>query len=71
MNEWRGSDLDGLSDNDAITRLECEFPRWQCFRGTDWLCYARSHDDPDKIVRGEDWTDLRDELIRVVWRQPK
>lgn len=41
------SDLDGLSDIEAIIRLEREFPGWMCFRGVNRLVYGRAHDDPD------------------------
>jgi hypothetical protein len=68
MNEWHGSDLDRLDDIRAIMRLECEFPAWQCYRGVDGLCHARTHDPASRPVRGEDWTDLRDMMIREVWR---
>jgi len=68
MNEWTSSGLDGLSDDKAIERLTTEFPRWQYYRGTDGMCHARTHDPVYKPVRGEDWTDLRDELIREAWR---
>jgi hypothetical protein len=69
MSEWIGSELDGLTDNQAIMRLEAEFPRWHCYRGVDGLCHARSHDPVSRPVRGEDWTDLRDMVIGQVWRE--
>jgi hypothetical protein len=73
MNVWSG-DLDELPDRHAIVKLEAEFPGWQCFRGTNLLTYGRTHDSPDKLVRGEDWTDLRDEIRRAIaqreWEHP-
>ena len=65
MNEWSG-DLDELPDQQAIVKLEAEFPGWQCFRGTNLLTYGRTHDSPNELVRGEDWTDLRDEIRRAI-----
>lgn len=53
-----------MSDHDAIRALEAEFAGWMIFRAVNYLCYARCHDAPDKILRGEDWTDLRNELRR-------
>lgn len=62
------SDLDGLADEQAIIVLEREFPGWMIFRSTDRLCYARRHEGSQSSVHGEDWVDLRDELIRQIWR---
>lgn len=67
MSMWSG-DLDELSDRQAIMKLEAEFPGWQCFRGTNLLTYGRTHDSPGELVRGEDWTDLRDEIRRAIAR---
>lgn len=67
MNGWNG-DLDELPDRQAIAQLEAEFPGWQCFRGVNFLTYGRTHDSPSKLVRGEDWTDLRDEIRRAIAR---
>lgn len=65
MNTWSG-DLDELPDRQAIAKLEAEFPGWQCFRGTNLMTYGRTHDSPNQLVRGEDWTDLRDEINRAI-----
>lgn len=62
------ADLDGLSDQDAIIALEKEFSGWLVFRGTDQLCHARHHQD-DTHIRGEDWTDLRDQIRGHIGRQ--
>jgi hypothetical protein len=67
MQSWSG-DLDELPDGQAIVKLETEFPGWQCFRGTNLLTYARTYGSPGKLVRGEDWTDLRDEIRRAIAR---
>jgi hypothetical protein len=67
MNVWSG-DLDELPDQQAIVKLEREFPGWQCFRGANLMTYGRTHDSPNELVRGEDWTDLRDEIRRAIAR---
>lgn len=68
MTRWSG-DLDELPDRQAIAQLEAEFPGWQCFRGINLLTYGRTHDSPNRLVRGEDWTDLRDEIRRDIGRR--
>lgn len=68
MDHWSG-DLDELPDQQAIAKLETEFPGWQCFRGVNRLTYGRTHDSPNTLVRGEDWTDLRDEITRAIARR--
>lgn len=65
MSMWSG-DLDELPDRQAIVKLEAEFPGWQCFRGANLMTYGRTHDSPNKLVRGESWTDLRDEIRRAI-----
>jgi hypothetical protein len=67
MSAWNG-DLDELPDRQAIVKLEAEFPGWQCFRGANLMTYGRTHDSPNELVRGEDWTDLRDEIRRAIAR---
>jgi hypothetical protein len=62
---WSG-DLDELPDHRAIMELERQFPGWQCFRGANLMTYGRTHDSPNTLVRGEDWTDLRDEIKRTI-----
>jgi len=59
--------LDSASDQPAIGALTRLFPRWQFFRGVNHLVYARRlNTSPEWLVRGEDWTDLRDELRRAL-----
>lgn len=61
--------LDGMSDREAIVSLEGEFAGWMISRGTDGLCYGSVYDAGQRnAVRGEDWADLRDEIIRWIWR---
>jgi len=62
-------DYDSAADNEAIIALEREFPGWQVFRGINHVCYARKLlASPENLIRGEDWTDLRDELRRETGR---
>ena len=51
-------DLDpGLRD------VEREFPRWHCWKGISGLVYAsRALTSPPAVVRGEDATDLLDQI---------
>jgi hypothetical protein len=70
MSVWSG-DLDELPDRQAIVKLEKEFPGWQCFRGANLMTYGRTHDSPNELVRGEDWTDLRDEIRRAIARSER
>jgi hypothetical protein len=45
---------------------QAEFPDWQVWRGNNRLYYARlPGTSPLLIVRGEDATDLRDQIIRA------
>jgi hypothetical protein len=67
VNEWAG-DLDELPDTDAVKHLQHEFSMWECFRATDRLCYARDREEPGRSACGEDWTDLRDMIIREIGR---
>lgn len=68
VNGWAG-DLDERPDSDAIKHLEHEFAGWQCFRGVNRLCYARLlKSSPQVLVRGESWDDLRNMIIREIWR---
>lgn len=55
-------------DTEAIKSLEREFSGWMIYRDTSGLCVARKRDDESMTVTGEDWTDLRDEVIRAIWR---
>lgn len=64
----RATQLDLMSDHEAIFSLEAEFPGWMVWREGKgrWLnsCFARSH-ETDAGVSGEDWADLRDQIIRA------
>jgi hypothetical protein len=43
--------------------LEREFPGWHIWTGINGLKYARRlKSSPPAVVRGEDWTDLRDQV---------
>jgi hypothetical protein len=47
--------------------LSGEFPSWEVFPGVTDLVYARLRgSSPPVVVRGEDWRDLRDEMVRAV-----
>ncbi len=51
--------MDELRQSD----LEREFPAWRFFRGVNGLQYAqRRRRSPPVTLRGEDCTDLRDEI---------
>jgi hypothetical protein len=69
----RAAELDRMTDHQAIISLEREFPTWMVWReGVGrWLnsCFARSH-ATDAGVSGEDWADLRDQIIRATAEQP-
>jgi hypothetical protein len=45
--------------------LEHEFPLWKAERGTDDLCHARRTVGAASTATGEDWLDLRDQIIRA------
>ena len=50
--------------------LTAEFPSWEVWRGVNQLWYARLlKSSPPVVVRGEDLTDLRDQVIAWIWRQ--
>lgn len=59
--------LDAMTDEQAIFALEGEFSGWLIYRGTERLCHARHHED-EIHVRGDDWLDLRDRIIREIGR---
>ena len=66
MNEWTGHGEPTLAD------LHGEFPGWECWRDISGLYYARRPGQPrgqKPNVWGEDPRDLRDEIIRVAWRE--
>lgn len=59
----RISDVDTGQDELTETQLHAEFPRWETWTGIAGLKYARRHQtSPPALVRGEDWTALRDEI---------
>jgi hypothetical protein len=64
----RAAELDHMTDHQAIMSLEREFPSWMVWREGlgQWLnsCFARSH-ATDAGVSGEDWADLRDQIVRA------
>ena len=47
--------------------LEREFPGWRFEVGVDRLPYAWRPDAPTTTISGEDWTDLRDNIV-ARWR---
>jgi hypothetical protein len=65
----RTDQLDRMTDLEAQASLEAEFPGWMIHRAANHLCYAsnKTTDQRDHL-RGEDWADLRDQLIREIWR---
>ena len=61
--------LDRMTDLEAIASLEREFPGWMINRGVSGRCYGSHHASNRRdAVSGEDWVDLRDALIREMWR---
>jgi len=47
--------------------LERQFPRWHTWQGISGLWYAsRRQTSPPAVVRGEDLTDLRDQIRRWI-----
>ena len=63
VNEWNGS------GEPTLTQVQAEFAQWTVYRAADRLCHA----DPPlgshyRHVRGEDPCDLRDMIIRELWR---
>jgi hypothetical protein len=61
-----------MADSDyPITQesLAREFPGWHVWKGVSQLWYARLPlSSPPIVVRGEDLTDLRDQITREVIR---
>lgn len=46
-------------------QISSEFPRWHTWKGISGLVYAsRRKTSPPAVVRGEDATDLRDQIRR-------
>lgn len=51
-------------------RVAREFPGWHFWKGVSGMVYARwLKSSPPIVVRGEDWTDLRDEIRREISRR--
>lgn len=59
--EWVA--LEDMTDLEAVRYLSFTFKDWICFRAGNTLCCARLLQDPEIIVRGETWADLRDHLL--------
>ncbi|MGH7746954.1 MAG: hypothetical protein ACREQ5_19695 [Candidatus Dormibacteria bacterium] len=57
-----------MTDSEAQIALIREFPEWLVCRGTSGLPAARWHSRPGVTVTGEDWADLRDEIIAAIWK---
>jgi hypothetical protein len=55
-----------MTDQQAIIHLERKYPDWLITRGTDRMCHGwpRSSGGVLGQVTGEDWTDLRDQIVR-------
>jgi hypothetical protein len=58
----------GPGDDLSVEDLEREFPRWDMQKGTEgmWWYATRRETSPPVVVRGEDLTDLRDEIRRWI-----
>lgn len=53
----------------TLADLTREFPQWHCWKGVNAMFYARLlKTSPPIVVRGTDTSDLRDEIIRILWR---
>lgn len=51
------------ADDISPEAVQAEFPRWHLWIGIAGLRYARRNlTSPAAVVRGEDWTALRDEI---------
>lgn len=57
--------LDAVSTDEALIRIEREFPGWMTWYGADQMCHALLRSGPILTVRGEDPVDLRDQIIRA------
>ena len=58
----RGASVMTEPTQDSLAR---EFPGWEVWKGVSDLWYARlPRSTPPIVVRGEDLTDLRDEIVR-------
>ncbi|HEV2450316.1 MAG TPA: hypothetical protein VGS62_00095 [Streptosporangiaceae bacterium] len=52
----------------TLDELRWEFHGWECWKGISGLYYARPHGAPRSVVQVEDLLDLRDEIVRWIWR---
>ena len=60
-----------MRDEPSVADLQREYPGWFIHRGICQLWYGRIPGaDPPVIVRGQDLTDLRDEIRRYVGTRP-
>lgn len=73
----KGNEVPRMHDQNTASRWRAEptpadlrrdFPGWHVYIGTDGLYYGRC-EDPPMQARGEDPQDLRDEIIREIWKQ--
>jgi hypothetical protein len=55
----------------TLESVAAEYPNWHLWRGVSGLLYARRLlSSPPIVVRGEDATDLRDEIRAAIHRRP-
>jgi hypothetical protein len=55
--------MDSQTAEPTLEDVDREWPRWHCWKGVSGLLYAsRSLTSPPAVVRGEDATDLRDQI---------
>jgi len=52
-------------EDSEMSALAGWFPRWEAWRGTSGLLYARPAGTRDQPVVGEDATDLADQITRA------
>jgi hypothetical protein len=59
-----------MDDEPTEASMKNEFPDWEIFDGSNPgpRHARRRQSSPPVIVRGEDWRDLRDEIVRAVDR---
>lgn len=52
----------------SLEEIEREFAGWHAWRGISKLYYARLlMSSPAVVVEGEDFIDLRDQIIKWIW----
>jgi hypothetical protein len=55
-----------MSRESELAALARQFPRWEAWKGVSGLCYARLlRSSPPIVVRGEDATDVADQIKRA------